>query len=373
MFLHMPIIFSTTINQGENRIMNHTLRNFTGAILAISALAVQDTRAGVAQPSGIANIVIPPNRTEFVGVPFARPVEFVGTINGKSTTSGNDTFTVTLDAGQSSLPNLGAGTNNTDAWYVLEILDGPAIGFLLPTTASTGNISITVQGSTGSISPVGCRFAIRKDWTLTTLFGNPSDTVTRARFGFGNSSGSPTIKAWIQTYDSLGAASTTYYLNETGTTTKTYSWRSASSPTVRNHARLSLGRGIVLVNRTASHFTVPVAGEYRVARTRLSVPGNKVTYLANPGTKDVTFSESTIPETSPTRMPGNSGSTDTYALWSSSNRVWTTYRIGGTSHSNGPSAYLNVSRINPTIPAFRALRVQPHGSNQTTITIAPAL
>lgn len=353
--------------------MNHTLRNFTGAILAISALFVQDTRAGVAQPSGIATITIPPNRTEFVGVPFARPVEFFGTITGASTSSGNDTFTVSLDAGQASLPNLGAGTSNTDAWYVLEILDGPAIGFLLPTSASSGNTSITVQGTTGSISPVGSRFAIRKDWTLQTLFGSPSSAQTRDLFGYGNNSGAPTIKGWIQIYDSATASSTTYYLNESGTTTKTYSWRAASGPTVRNHARLSLGRGIVLVNRTASDLTIPVSGEYRIARTRLSVPGNKITYLANPGPNAVTFADSTIPETSPTRMSLNSGSGDSYALWNSSNRAWTTYKIGGTAHSNGPSAYIGVSRVNPTIPAFRAVRVTPVGSNQTTITIAPKL
>jgi hypothetical protein len=71
----MSEIVLETQNQGENRIMNHTLRNFTGAILAISALFVQDTRAGVAQPSGIANVTVPGGlgRTEFFGMPLPVP------------------------------------------------------------------------------------------------------------------------------------------------------------------------------------------------------------------------------------------------------------------------------------------------------------
>jgi len=351
--------------------MNYTtLRNFTRAILAISALFVQDIRAGIAQPSGIANVVIPPNRTEFVGVPFARPVEFSGTITGASTSSGNDTYTVQLDSG--TLPSLGSGTSNTDAWYVLEILDGPAIGFLLPCTGSVGNTSISLEGTTGSISPVGARFAIRKDWTLSSLFGAAS---ANSIFGYGNNSGASTIKGWVQIYDSATGTSTTYYVNETGTSTKSYNWRSTGGPANRNHARINLGRGVVVINRTASDFSIPVTGEYRVARTRLSIPGSKITYLANPGPFDVTFDQSSIPATSPTRATSSpqTSTGDAYALWDSASRVWTTYRIGGTSNSQGPSAYISTTRVNPTIPAFRAVRVQPIGINPVTVTIAPAL
>ena len=39
--------------------MNLTLRKFTGAILAISALLMQDTRADLAGPSAIANYTVP--------------------------------------------------------------------------------------------------------------------------------------------------------------------------------------------------------------------------------------------------------------------------------------------------------------------------
>lgn len=354
--------------------MNHTLRNFTGAILAISALFVQDTRAGVAAPNGLASITIGPNRTEFVGIPFARAIEFTGTISAVNTTSGNDTYTVAIDPGLTAFPASLVGTVNTDSWYVLEILDGPSIGFLLPVTSNSGATSITVEGSAAGIGvPAGTRFALRKDWTLASLLGAASASN---RFGYGNNSGATTVNAWIQIYDSLNAASITYYINESGSTTKTYNWRSTSSTANRNHVRVPLGRGIVVLNRKSADFTLPIGGEYRESRTRLSVPAGKVTYVSNPGPTAVTFSDSTIPTTSPTRattMPnGNTG--DEWSLWDSAARAWANYRIGGTTHSNGPTAYSSSTRVNPTIPAYRAVRVKPIGSTgNVVVTIAPSI
>lgn len=356
--------------------MNHTLRYFTGAILAISALFVQDTRAGVAQPSGIANITVPAGvgRTEFFGMPFARPVEFTGTINSASSLGGNATFSVTLDAGQGSLPALNNTNQNLDAWYVLEILDGPAIGFLLPTTNNSGDTSITVEGDTGSIDLTGARFALRKEWTLATLFGAGS---VSNRFGYGASSSGVNVNGWVQVYNVASGTLITYYINESGTTTKTYNWRSSTSTSNRNHVPLRLGRGLVLVNRKASDLSVPISGEYRVARTRLSVPAGRLSFIANPGPSDVTFETSTIPATSPTRANGNpSGTTgDTWQLWNPVTRTFTSYRVGGVTHTNGPSLYtLGNARVNPTIPAFKAVGVRPVGSTgNVVVTIAPSL
>ena len=372
----MSKMISETINPGEYRIMNHTLRYFTGAILAISALFVQDTRAGVAQPSGIANITVPAGvgRTEFFGMPFARPVEFTGTINSASTTGGNATFSVTLDAGQSSLPALNNTDQNVDAWYVLEILDGPAIGFLLPATGNAGNTSITVEGDTGSIDVTGARFALRKDWTLATLFGAAS---VSNRFGSGTSSSGANVNGWVQVYNVASGTLITYYINEAGTTTKSYNWRSSTSTANRNHVPLRLGRGMVLINRKASDLNVTVSGEYRVARTRLSVPAGKLFFIANPGPSDVTFDASTIPATSPTRATGNPSGTsgDTWQVWNPVTRTFTSYRVGGTNHTNGPSMYTSANaRVNPTIPAFKAVGVRPVGSSgNVVVTIAPAL
>ena len=368
--------FSVTINQGEQRIMNHTLRNITGAILAISALFVQDTRAGVAQPSGIATVTVPAGvgRTEFFGMPFARPVETSGTINSATSSSGNATFSVTLDAGQPSLPALNNTDQNVDAFYVLEILDGPAIGFLLPTTGNSGNTSITVEGDTGGIDVAGARFAIRKEWTLTSLFGAAG---TSNRFGYGTSSSGVNVNGWVQVYNVASGTLISYYINESGTTTKSYNWRSSTSTVNRNHVPLRLGRGMLLINRKASDLVVPVSGEYRIARTRLSVPAGKLFFVANPGPSDVTFDAATIPATSPTRATGNPSGTsgDTWQVWNPVTRTFTSYRVGGTANTNGPSMYtIANARVNPTIPAFKAVGVRPVGtSGNVVVTIAPAL
>lgn len=370
----MSLKISSTINQGETHIMNHTLRNLTGAIIAISALFVQDSQAGVAAPNAIATITIPPNRTEFVGIPFARPIEFTGTISAVNTTSGNDTYTVAIEPGQGTLPASLVGTVSTDSWYVLEILDGPSIGFLLPVTSNSGATSITVEGSAAGIGvPAGTRFALRKDWTLSTLLGA---ATASNRFGYGNNSGALTVNAWIQIYDSLNAASITYYINESGSTSKSYNWRSTSSTANRNHVRVPLGRGIVVLNRKPADFSLPIAGEYRESRTRLSVPAGKITYVSNPGPTAVTFADSTIPATSPTRANSvpNTSTGDEWSLWDSAARAWANYRIGGVNHSSGATAYSSSTRVNPTIPAYRAVRVKPIGSSgNVVVTIAPSL
>ena len=355
--------------------MNHTLRNIIGAILAISSLVVQDTRAGVAQPSGIVNITVPGGvgRTEFFGMPFARPVETSGTINSASSSSGNATFSVTLDAGQPSLPALNNTNQNVDAFYVLEILDGPAIGFLLPTTGNSGNTSITVEGDTGGIDVAGARFAIRKEWTLSALFGSAGGSN---RFGYGTSSSAVTVNAWVQVFDIASQSLLSYYVNESGTTTKSYNWRSSTSTANRNHVPLRLGRGMVLINRKATALSVPISGEYRVARTRLGVPAGKLSFVSNPGPSDVTFDTATIPATSPTRASGSPGTAtgDTWQVWNPVTRTFASYRVGGTTNSNGPSMYsLANARVNPTIPAFKAVGVRPVGSNNVVVTIAPAL
>jgi len=371
----MSVQISETNNQGAKSNMNKTKRNFIIAIAALAALAGNNSSsAGVAAPNGIASIVIGPSRTEFVGVPFARPIEFTGVINAVSTNAGNDTYTVALDAGQASLPTFASGSNSTDAWYVLEILDGPSIGFLLPLTSNTGNTQVIVEGSAAGVGvPVGTRFGIRKDWTLATLFGAAS---TSNLFGYGINSSSATINAWVQVYDSAAGASATYFIAETGSSTKLYNWRSTASTTPRNHVRVSLGRGVVILNRKAVNFTMPVAGEYRESRTRLSVPAGKITYVSNPGASAVTFSDSTIPATSPTRATGvpQTSTGDEWASWDSANRAWATYRVGGTSHSNGPSMYSSTTRVNPTIPAYRAVRVKPLGTTgNVVVTIAPSI
>ena len=375
----MPKQISTaaTTTLGEIKNMNSNRYKQIGTALALALVLAQNTFAGLASPSGIAKVTVPGGvgRTEFFGMPFARPVERSGTISSASSTSGNATFTVTLDAGQSALPSLSNADQNADAWYLLEIIDGPAIGFLLPCTSNSGNTSITVAGDTGTISvPNGTKFVLRKEWTLATLFGAASNANA---FGYGTTSTSSTIKGKVQVYNTLTGSLATYYVRESGTVTKSYNWAISTSTSARNHVPLRMGRGIILVNNTASDLSFVVAGENRTARTRLSIPANRTTFVANPGATDVTFENSTIPATSPTRTTGTPGNADSWKMWNAVTRSFTTYKVGGTSNAAGPSMYLSSARVNPTLPAFRAVAVVPYATTGTypnvVVTIAPNL
>jgi len=366
-------IFLATTNQGEIKNMNSNPYKQFGAALALALVLAQNTFAGLATPSGIAKVTVPGGlgRTEFFGMPFARPVERSGTISSVSTTGGNATFTVALDAGQSALPSLSNADQNVDAWYLLEILDGPAIGFLLPCTSNTGDTSITVQGDTGTVSvPAGTKFVLRKEWTLATLFGAASNANA---FGYGTSSTAATVKGKVQVFNSLLGSLATYYIRESGSITKSYNWALSTSTTARNHVPVRMGRGIVLVNNTANDLVFPVSGEYRIARTRLSVPAGYTTFVANPGPTDVTFDTATIPATSPTRTTGFPGNADQWQMWNATTRSFTTYKVGGTTHASGPSMYQSSTRVNPTIPAFKAIAVKPYGSGNVVVTVAPNL
>lgn len=357
--------------------MKTKFRNIIGTVLITTAIFAHPSHAGIGQPSGITVVTVPAGlgRTEIFGMPFARPVEFSGVINGVTSSGGNATFTVSLDAGQSVLPAFNNTSQNADAWYLLEILDGPAIGFLLPCTGNVGDTSITVEGDTGTISvSSGSKFCIRKEWTLTTLFGV---ATTANKLGYGNSSSAATVNGWVQVYNVATGTLITYYVNEAGTTTKTYNWKASTSTTSRNHVPLRLGRGMMLVNRKPSELNFPVSGEYRVARTRLSVPAGKLSFLANPGPTDVTFDDATIPANSPTRASGNpsTSSGDTWQMWNPVLRTFTSYRVGGTANVNGPSMYTAANaRVIPTIPAFKAVGVKPVGtSGNVVVTIAPKI
>jgi len=368
------ILTAVTTTPGEIKNMNSNRYKQIGTALALALVLAQNTFAGLATPSGVAKVTVPGGvgRTEFFGMPFARPVERSGIISSVSTTSGNATFTVALDAGQSALPSLSNTDQNVDAWYLLEILDGPGIGFILPCTGNTGDTSIVVQGDTGTISiPAGTKFVLRKEWTLATLFGAASNANA---FGYGTSSTGATVKGKVQVYNSLLGSLATYYIRESGTTTKAYNWALSTSTTARNHVPLRMGRGIVLVNSTANDLVFPVSGEYRIARTRLSVPAGFTTFVANPGPTDVTFDSATIPATSPTRTTGTPGNADQWKLWNATTRSFTTYKVGGTAHASGPSMYQSTTRVNPTIPAFKAVAVVPYGaSGNVVVTIAPNL
>lgn len=333
----------------------------------------------LAQPTAIGQVTIPASRTEIFGMPFARGVVTAGKIASVSSVSSNSTtFAVTINPGEPSIPSLSNTSTAVDERYVLEIMDGPAIGFLLTCNSNTGDTSVTVEGGTGSISvPANTAFVIRKDQTLSSIFGAPSATHP---FGAGTSSIDPTVKVWVQMFNSATGTLTSYYVYSTGSTSQ---WRATSGPTDRTHVRIPQGRAVVLANRTASDVTFAVSGESRSTRSRFSVPAGKITFLANPSPLDSTFNDASIPETTPARNTsyttnspaiGDVTTSDQWRIWTPSTRTFANYYVGTT--TNGFPAVLraNGTEQNPVISAFKGVAVQPLGSTgNVVVTIAPKL
>lgn len=341
----------------------------TGALALIGILFAPSVQAGLGDPAGITQVTVPSSTTSVMGTPYARPVEAFGTVSATSTSSGNTILTVEKDPSSANLPSFTNTDLNVDAWYVVEIVDGPAIGLILNAVGGTGNTSITVEGLVPASINIesGSKFAVRKAWTLSSLFGAASASNV---FGSGLSSTAAGVNAQVQVLTTATGALTTYFIH---VSSGNYNWRASTSASNRNHVPIGFGKGFVIVNRKAVPFNYNLAGEYRTARTRLIVPGGKRILLSNPGLFDVSFNSATIPVTSPTRantVPG--GTHDGYGVWNSAVRSFNTFRIGGVTQAGGASAFTGSTRTNPVIAKFSSLLVTPAGTGDKVVTIAPA-
>ncbi|NBS13354.1 hypothetical protein EBT23_01370 [bacterium] len=354
---------------------NLALAGFASSLLSVPALA------GLATPVAVNTLTVPSSTTAVLGTPYARPVEAFGTVSSTSVTNSNTLLTVSVDLNGGS-PALPAGTGNTDTslsntdenvdgWWVVEILDGPAIGLVLDVVGGTSN-SITVKGTLPSSINLssGSKFALRRAWTLASLLGTASTTNP---FGYGSTPTATTVNGNVQILDSASGSLTTYYINKVGTGSA--NWRSSQTGTAnKNHVPLGLGKGFIVVNLKTNPLTFTVSGDYRTARTRLIMAGGKKTLLANPGVYGTDFIASGIPTTSPNRANSiPNAATDSYQVWSTSAKAFALYRMGDATSSNGPTAFLGSTRTNPAISAFSSILVTPYGSNPAVITISPAL
>jgi len=341
----------------------------TGLIPVLALTLSSDCRADLADPVGISQVTVPAGTTSVLGTPYARPVVASGTVASAATSGSNTVLTVTKDASSAALPAFTNNDENADAWYVVEIQDGPAIGLIMEAVGGSGDTSITVKGVLPSSIGIanGSKFVVRKAWTLSSLFGAASSTNP---FGSGLTSTSSGVNAQVQILNSATGALTTYYINATG---GSYNWRASTGTANKNNASLGFGKGFVVVNRKPTQFAFNVSGDFRAARTRLVVPANGAkTLLANPSVFDTTFTASTIPATSPTRGTGVPSTADQYGVWNNATRAFTTYKIGGTANAAGPSAYSGGTRVNPAIGKFTSVLVTPAGSPDAVVTIAPA-
>jgi len=340
------------------------------SILTALSLTAESTQAGLGDPVGITQVTVPSSTTSVMGTPYARMVEAFGTISGAAASGLDTVLTVVKDPSSPSLPSFANNDINVDQWYIIEVVDGPAIGLILNAKGGAGDTSITVEGLVPSSINIetGSKFAVRKAWTLSSLFGAASASNV---FGSGLSSTAVTVNAQVQVLNSATGALTTYFIH--ASSGGNYNWRASISTANRNHVPIGLGKGFVVVNRKAVPFNFDLAGDYRTARTRIVATAGKKTLLSNPGLFDTTFNAATIPVTSPNKantVP--SASHDAYGIWNTANRTFTTYRIGGVTQTGGASAMTGNTRVNPSIAKFTSVLVTPAGSGDQVVTIAPA-
>ena len=363
----------------------------TCVIPMLAAFISTNSFAGLASPVAVSTLTVPANTTSLIGVPYARPVEAFGTITSVDNTGSNAIFTVAVDTagGSPAIPAsvapsaagatpvvIGSGLYNTDknvdSFYVCEILDGDAIGLILDVIAGTST-TITVKGTIPTSAGISAssitsttKWALRKAHTISSLLGTASATNP---FGYGSGATVSTVLGQVQLLDTATGAVSTYYINKSGTA---YNWRQGTGTANYNHAPIGLGKGFLVVNRSAAAITFPISGDYRTARSRFVATGGGKYLLANPGVTDATFTTSTIALESPNRGTGIPRTTDDeYGIWNTSTKAFAYYKIGGTSTT--PSVYDGNNPVSsPTISKFTSVFVKPGGSAACILTIAPA-
>ena len=362
-----------------------TATRMVAIITTIIATSITGAQAQLAQATGIAKFTLPANSTEVFGMPFVRPVVTSGKITSytpstavPATAASTSTFAVTLNANEPNIPALNNTSTAADERYILEITDGPALGFIFTCTGNTGNTEVVVEGTADTVAvPANSSFVIRKDNTLSSVFGAPS---ANHPFGYGVGPTEATVKAYIQVYNSVSGTLTSYYVYNSGTT---WQYRATSGPTDRTHARLAAGKAVILASRVGNDIAVIFNGESRSARTRLWVPENKITFLANPAPLASTLEDANIPDTTPTRGVGAAGvlvvgdadNADEWKIWNPATRTFANYYVGTGTNKFPGFLRPNGTTQNPALSAFGGVGVKPKttGKGYTVVTLAPKL
>ena len=324
----------------------NNIRFTFAAVLAAVSLATHLQAGGVAQPAGIMTVpVVGPNKLNLLATPFARPVVAEGTISAQT----GSTLTV------SAVPTMTAGLP-----YVLEVQDGDYIGVVALVTASTGNSAggtVTVQYNfpAGAIA-AGARYAIRPDWTISTLFG----AAASSQIGSSTSYGGGDV---LQIFNPVTQKLENFWRQRTGSSPNfNYAWLTQAGQSADN-VRVPLGEGFIIKRFSSTTLNLRLSGELRQTRTRKEILGNgKLNVVANPNPYPVKLSQSGLTPTAGT-TPG--ASDNIHFINPNTGRFISYYRKSN-SGSNWFSA-AGVAADDVTIPAGGALIYQ-RGSTRGDLT-----
>ena len=234
-------------------------------ILALAGILAQPLQAGIATPSALFTIELKTGNN-FISTPFARSEEDTGTISSQS----NTVLTVASLTGTTY--NANEFSSAAVEPYILEILDGPWIGY---TTTIQSNTATTITLPAGSPTDLqGCKYAIRMDWTVESLFGAAaSSPLTGTAWEDGDVDSADEIRLMTDT-GSLGPV----YLK--ATIDGAQKWINRAEQDV-SKTRLPFGKGIFV--KAKSDKTITLSGIVRGSRTRIDiVGGKKINLLANP-------------------------------------------------------------------------------------------
>jgi len=309
---------TTTTTNRENQIMNqilkatHSLRAGLVVLAGISILggSASTQAASIASPASIVEISFAGGgKRDFVSTPFVRAGEVFGTI-----ASVGSTTTLTLADEASATYTTGRftpGASTQDNKYILEVLDGRYIGLVAYIKSNTGNtftideVSLPTDGLLE-----GSKYAIRKDWTIESLFGAASATAPLAA-GSSTASGD-NVNIWNQKTQ----AYSTYYIRLSG---GVYSWRDAVG-NAANHVRIPYGQGVQVLRRATGNGALTLTGEIRTARLRRDLLRDKTALIANLSPSATTLGDLNV---SIDRAASASGSV--VKVWNATTQAWTPY------------------------------------------------
>lgn len=266
--------------------------------------------ASIGSPASIVEIsFVGGGKRDFVSTPYVRAEEASGTI-----ASVGSTTTLTLADEASATYTTGRftpGTSTQDNKYILEVLDGRYIGLVAYIKSNAGNtftideVSLPTDGLL-----VGSKYAIRKDWTIESLFGAASATSPLAA-GSSTASGD-NINIWNQKTQ----AYSTYYIR---LSSGVYSWRDAVG-NAANHVRIPYGQGVQVLRRAAGNGALTLTGELRTSRLRRDVLLNKTALIANLSPSATTLGDLNV---SIDRAASAAGSV--VKVWNPATQAWTAY------------------------------------------------
>jgi hypothetical protein len=264
--------------QGAN-LMKLTATRFAAASLLAALSLTSSYAGGIAQPAGIMTVpVVGPNKLNLLATPFARPAVAEGTISAQNL----KVLTVT------KVPTMAVGVS-----YVLEILDGDYIGVISLVTASTGDnaggtVTVQYNFTAGAIAS-DTRYAIRPDWTISTLFGPAatSQVGSSATYGGGDV---------LQIFNPVTQRLENYWRQRSGSPL-VYAWLTQAGAPADN-VRVPLGEGFIIKRYSPTTLNLRLSGELRQARARKEVLGNgKLNIVANPNPFSVKLSQSGLTPT----------------------------------------------------------------------------